>query len=510
MSVQAIEAGDGVGGTWLCNRYPGARCDLESIEYSYSFSPEIEREWVWSELMPSQPEIEAYLNFVAERLDLRRHIKFETKVVTVSFDEAGGLWNVTTDSGDQYQATFVICATGMLSIPIVPAIPGMDTFAGSSVFSSKYPREGIDFAERRVALIGTGSTGVQTAPILAQSAAHLYVFQRSAAYTFPTTTRPFEAGEYEALQSDYPKIRAAQREAMAGAARTGAFAAMARSAERPPLRTASVAEQTRAIEEFGVAGAVSWSDITSDPIAGEMARALYGRAVARIVRNPETAASLVPHYPFGCKRPIIDDGYYATFNRDNVTLVDLRKGGIEEITSQGIVTAQGSFDVDVIFYATGFDAMTGALDLIDIRGRDGRQLRDVWYAEGAASYLGLQIAGFPNFFIVGGLGGPGTLANVVPCLEVQIDLIADCIDKVRSQGYQTVEASAEAQSEWANHINSLVQGSVVLSSGCTSWWIGSNVPGKRRAFLSYAGGFPEYRRKCEQVAASGYTGFQFA
>jgi cation diffusion facilitator CzcD-associated flavoprotein CzcO len=510
MDAQLFEAGDGVGGTWFWNRYPGARCDLESIEYSYSFSQEIEREWVWSELMPPQQEIEAYLNFVTDRLALRPYIQFRTKVVGLAYDDDAAIWEMTTEQGARYQARFVICATGMLSVPIDPAIPGMDKFAGTSVFSSKYPREGLDVTGKRVALIGTGSTGVQATPILARTAEHLYVFQRSAAYTFPTTTRPFEPGEFEALRADYPAIRAAQREAPAGAARTGAFAALSLAAQRPPLRSATEEEQTRAIDEQGVAGALYWSDVTSDPVAGEMARKLYGKAVARIVADPETAASLVPDYPFGCKRPIIDDGYYEAFNRDNVTLVDLKNGAIEEITPGGIRTAQGGFAVDLIFYATGFDAMTGALERIDIRGRNGRSLREVWRDEGAASYLGVQIAGFPNLFTVASLGGTGALANVIPSLETQVDLIADCIVHVREQGYRSVEAVTDAQSAWTQQMNALVEGSVLFSPSCNSWWIGSNVPGKPRTFLSFAGGYPEYRRKCDEAAAAGYAGFEFA
>ncbi len=506
LRTRAIELGDGVGGTWLWNRYPGARCDIESIEYSYSFE-EIQQEWAWTDSMPGQLEIEAYLNFVADRLDLRRDIQFNTRVTALTFDENSGTWAVETDRGDRLHAPFIVAATGLLSVPVDPVIPGMDAFGGVSVLSSRYPREGVDFSGRRVALIGTGSTGVQATPVLARQAEHLYVLQRSAAYTFPTTNRPFEEGELEALKAQYPEIRAAQRAAMAGAARTSAFTVMSQAPMRPALKSATREEQLRAIDELGVAGALFWSDVTSDMEASELARRLYGEAIARIVKNPETAASLVPAYPFGCKRPIIDDGYFETFNRDNVTLVDLRKGAIQEITPRGIQTAQGLFEVDVIFYATGFDAMTGALTRIDVRGRNGDLLRDVWTRDGPGSYLGLQVAGFPNLFMVAGPGSPGALANVVSSLELQIDWIADCVAHMREGGYRTIEPRPDAQTAWVDHMSALVEGSVVLHPTCNSWWIGSNVPGKKRTFMSYAGGIPEYRRQCEEAATAGFAGF---
>lgn len=510
LKTRVLEAGAGVGGTWFWNRYPGARCDLESIEYSFSFSPEIEAEWSWSELMPPQAEIEAYLNFVTDRLGLRDAIRFETKVAAMHFDPAAAVWNVRTEDGDEYQAQFVIAATGMLSVPIDPAISGMESFAGVSVYASRYPRDGIDFTGKRVALIGTGSTGVQALPILARSARHVHVFQRSAAYTLPTTTRVFAPGEFEALRNNYPDIRASQRQARAAAARNGAFAALAFAAERPKLREASEAERKAALDEFGIAGALYWSDVMADPIANEMARELYGQAVSRIVRDPATAERLTPRYPFGCKRPIIDDGFYEAFNRENVTLVDLQEEGIQRIVPKGIVTTRGTIDFDVIFYATGFDALTGALDRIDIRGPSSRLLRDAWREDGPGSYLGLQIAGFPNLFIVGSLGGPGALANVIPCSELQIDTIVECIERARAHDCDTVEATALAQADWGELISEMVKDSIALSPGCNSWWIGSNVPGKPRTFLSYPGGYPEYRRKLEREAEEGFPGFEFA
>ncbi|MBL7501171.1 NAD(P)/FAD-dependent oxidoreductase [Frankia sp. CNm7] len=507
LRVRVLEAADKVGGTWLFNRYPGARCDIESIEYSYSFSAEIQQEWNWTEVLPGQPEIEAYLNFVADRLDLRRDIQFDTRVVAMTFDEADASWLVETEDGQRFVAPFVVAATGILSVPLDPGIPGLETFGGTTLFSNSFPREGFDFTGKRVAIIGTGSTGVQATPVVAEQAEQLYVFQRSAAYTLPSPGRPYEPGELEALKAGYDEIRAAQRTAHVGAARLSVFSVLTNMGSHPALKTASREEQQRAIAERGVVGALYWRDILSDPEAGAMATALYGEAVARIVRDPETAASLVPNYPFGCKRPIIDQGYYETFNRDNVTLVDLRKGGIEEITPTGIRTAQGFYELDVILFATGFDALTGALARIDVRGRKGESLREFWATEGPYCYLGLQMAGFPNLFTIQGPGSPSTASNFVAAMEQQIDWIADCVAHVRDGGYRTIEAQAVAQTEWIDQIVDLVAGSVVVHPDCTSWWLGANVPGKKRMYTTYALGLPEYRRQCAQIAAAGYAGF---
>jgi cation diffusion facilitator CzcD-associated flavoprotein CzcO len=457
--------------------------------------------------MPGQAEIEAYLNFVADRLDLRRDIQFGTEVTAMTFDEANESWSVETEAGQRFSARYMIAATGLLSVPHDPAIPGMATFEGTSLFSSRFPKEGFDFTAKRVAIIGTGSTGVQATPIVAQAAAHLYVLQRSAAYTFPSNARPFEPGELEGFKARYSEIRAAQRQAFPGASRTSAFTFMSQAASRPALKSATRKEQLLAVEEEGVVGAMFWSDVLSNIEANQMATRLYGEAIARIVEDPDTAASLVPSYPFGCKRPVIDGGYYATFNRDNVTLVDLHRGAIQEVTPAGIWTEQGFFELDVILYATGFDAMTGALTRIDIKGRGGALLRDVWKVDGPVSYLGLEVAGFPNLFIITGPGSPSALSNIVCSLEQQIDWIGDCLVYLQDHGNRTIEARPDAQAAWVEHANSLVAGSIALHPTCHSWWNGSNVPGKKRVYMAYAGGLPEYRRHCDEVSAAGYVGF---
>ena len=505
-----LEKADNVGGTWLFNRYPGARCDIESIEYSYSFSDEIQQEWVWTETMPAQPEIEAYLNFVADRLDLRRDIRFDTNVASMTFDEPAATWTVETEAGESFTAPFVVAAAGILSAPLEPDIPGMDTFAGDSLFTSRWPRHDVDLTGKRVGVIGTGSTGVQLIPVVAQQAQHLTVFQRSPAYTLPWQVRAFEPGELDGMKANYDEIRAAQRQHPVGAARLSAFSVMFEMITKPPLKTASREDQLRAVEENGVMGALSWGDVFFDIESNQMAAKLYGEAVGRIVTDPETAAALTPSHPFGCKRPIIDQGYYQTFNRDNVTLVDLRKGPIRAVTPTGIDTEQGTYELDLIIYATGFDAMTGALTRIDIRGRNGMSLKDFWAEEGPLCYLGLGVGGFPNLFIVQAPGSPSAATNFVAALEQHVEWIGDCIAYLRANDYRTIEALPEAQQEWIEHTTSLVAPTVLVHPTCNSWYNGGNVPGKKRMYMGYTGGIPEYRRRCDEIADAGYTGFKLA
>ena len=501
-----VEKARDVGGTWLVNRYPGARCDIESIEYSYSFSDEIQREWVWTETMPAQPEIEAYLHFVADRLDLRRDIRLHTDITEMAFDEATSEWTLNAASGEAFVAPYVVAATGILSVPLEPDIPGMDTFAGASLHTSRWPAEGFDLSGKRVGVIGTGSTGVQLIPVIAEQADRLTVFQRSPAFTLPWQVREFAPGELDELKARYPEIRAAQREHPVGAARLSAFSVLMTMLSRPPIKTAT-AEARAAAVEGGVMSALDWGDIFFDIDANRMATELYGRAIARIVDDPDTAAALVPTHPFGCKRPIIVQGYYETFNRADVTLVDLRRGAITEVTSEGIVTEQGSHDLDVIVYATGFDAMTGALTAIDVRGRGGVLLRDYWAQEGPVSYLGLAVAGFPNLFIVQGPGSPSAATNFAAALEQHVEWIGACLKHLSDNGIRTIEAQPDAQRQWVEHTTSIVAATVLVHPSCNSWYNGSNVPGKKRMYMGYTAGIPEYRRRCDEVAAAGYTGF---
>lgn len=505
--ARILEKAENVGGTWLFNRYPGARCDIESIEYSYSFSEEIQQEWVWTETMPAQPEIEAYLNFVADQLDLRRDISFGTTVVAMTFDEAAAHWVLRTEAGQSYVAPFVVAAAGILSAPLEPDIPGMDSFTGTSLFTSRWPRGEVDLRGKRVGVIGTGSTGVQLIPVIAPDVDELVVFQRSPAFTLPWSVRALEPGELDEMKGRYGEIREAQRQHPVGAARLSAFSVLIEMLSCPPIKSASAEDKLRAVDERGIVGALSWGDIFFDIEANRMATALYGEAIARIVKDPETAAALVPSHPFGCKRPIIDQGYYETFNRANVTLVDLRKTPMRAVTSTGIDTEGGHHDLDVIIYATGFDAMTGALTRIDIRGRDGMQLSDVWATEGPVAYLGLAVAGFPNLFIVQAPGSPSAATNFIAAMEQHVEWIGDCITHLRDGGYRTIEALPDAQRDWIEHTTSLVAPTVLVHPTCNSWYNGANVPGKKRMYMGYTAGIPEYRRRCDEVADNGYSGF---
>ncbi len=507
LHARILEKAEKVGGTWLFNRYPGARCDIESIEYSYSFSDEIQQEWVWTETMPAQPEIEAYLNFVADKLDLRRDIGFGVNVVAMAFDEITAEWTVDSESGQRYIAPFVVAAAGILSAPLEPDIPGMDSFTGTSLFTSRWPHEPVDLSGKRVGVIGAGSTAVQLIPEIAPEVGQLVAFQRSPAYTLPWSVRALESGELDDMKARYGEIRAAQREHPVGAARLSAFSVLIEMLSCPPITSATAEDRRRAVDEHGIVGALSWGDIFFDIEANRMATALYGEAIARIVTDPETAAALVPSHPFGCKRPIIDQGYYQTFNRDNVTLVDLRTDPIRSVTPTGIDTEHDHHDLDVIIYATGFDAMTGALTRIDIRGRAGVLLRDVWATEGPVAYLGLAVAGFPNLFIIQAPGSPSAATNFIAAMEQHVDWIGDCITFLRAGGNRTIEARPEAQRDWIEHTTSLVAPTVLVHPTCNSWYNGANVPGKKRMYMGYTAGIPEYRRRCDEVAANGYTGF---
>jgi cation diffusion facilitator CzcD-associated flavoprotein CzcO len=351
---------------------------------------------------------------------------------------------------------------------------------------------------------------VQLIPVVAQQALQLHVFQRSPAYTLPWRVHRFEPGELDEMKARYGEIREAQRAHPIGAARLSAFSVLLEMLGSPPIKSASRGEQLRAIQENGVLGALNWSDIFFDIEANQMAAKLYGEAVAGIVKDPQTAASLVPVHPFACKRPIIDQGYYQTFNRDNVTLVDLRKAPIREVTPSGIRTESDEYQLDVIVYATGFDAMTGALSRIDVRGREAMSLRDFWSTEGPLSYLGLAVAGFPNLFTIQGPGSPSAATNFVAALEQHVEWISDCLEYLRANRIRTIEALGNAQQEWIDHTTSLVAPTVLVHPSCNSWYNGGNVPGKKRMYMGYTGGIPEYRRRCDEIAAGGYTGFKLS
>ncbi len=507
-TADVIEAGDGVGGTWYWNRYPGARCDVPSMEYSYGFSPELEQEWDWTEVFPAQDELERYFNHVADRFDLRRDIQLGTRVTAATYDEGEDRWRVETDRDDRYSARFLVMATGCLSAPLEPQIPGRESFAGLSLFTNAWPEEGVDFAGKRVGLIGTGSSGVQATPVIAEQAEHLYVFQRTPSYAWPAGNKPLDPDLQREVKAQYRELRAQQRANFGGVVGTSGAIAVPLPRDVKILE-ASEEERLAAVDELEWAACRAWSDVLSDLEANAAGAELYREMLRRVIADPDTAEGLSPRdLPIGCKRPILHTDYYETFNRDHVSLVDLRRGGIEEITPAGIRTAQGEFALDVIVYATGFDAMTGALDRIDIQGRGGRRLRDAW-AEGARTLLGIQTAGFPNMFTVTGPGSPSVLANMVVCAEQHVEWIGDCLVYMREHGYHTMEATRAAQDAWVEHVNEVAASTMYTAPTCNSWYLGDNIPGKVRVFLPYVAGLHTYIARCEAVVEADYEGFAF-
>ena len=499
-SVRVFEAGDGVGGTWYWNRYPGARCDVESMDYSYSFSDELQQEWRWTERYASQPEILTYINHVADRFDLRRDIQLSTRVMSAVFDETTSRWTIETGRGDRVSARFCIMATGCLSDAQVPEIAGRETFAGRWYHTGRWPHEGVDLSGQRVAVIGTGSSAIQSIPIIATQAAHLVVFQRTPNYSVPAHNGPLDP-EYERhVKANYADFRRQARESRIGfvveRSEDSALAVGADERER---------EYEKRWTRGGLGFSATYVDLLTNQAANDTAAAFFRDKIRGIVRDPAIAAALTPRdYPLGTKRLCVDTGYYTTFNRDNVTLVDLRKTPIEAITPKGVRTSEREYAVDSLVFATGFDAMTGALLKIDIRGRGGRTLTDAW-AAGPRTYLGLAIAGFPNLFTVTGPGSPSVLSNMIVSIEQHVDWIADCLAHLRARGQTGIEATADAQEAWVAHVNEV--GDLTLYPRATSWYMGANVPGKPRVFMPYIGGVGVYREKCDAVAAAGYAGF---
>lgn len=503
LKVRVIEAGDGVGGTWYWNRYPGARCDIVSLGYSYGFSPELEQDWVWSEKYATQPEILRYAEHVADRFNLRKDITFGTRVTRSVYDEDTGLWTVYTDAGEAISAQYLIMATGCLSVPKQPDIEGADTFKGPTYITGKWPHEGVDFMGKRVAVIGTGSSAIQSIPLIAEQARSLTVYQRTPAYSLPAGNRPLTNAEISEMKEHYREYREAQKYHPAGIP----------DPPRPTLSAHMVSEEERratyeAAWETGILTALSgaYSDTLTDQQANDWVSDFIREKIADRVKDAETAEALMPRsYPFATKRACLDSNYYETFNRENVSLVDMRKTPIERITPSGIQTSAGEEAYDAIVFATGFDAMTGALMNVDIRGIGGAALRDKW-ANGPHTYLGIAIAGFPNLFTITGPSSPSVLSNMIVSIEQHVDWISDCIAWMRERGLATIEATEAAEDEWAAHNEAVAE--QTLFPQANSWYIGANVPGKPRTFMAYIGGVDVYRMLCDQIAASGYHGFR--
>jgi len=501
LRVKVLEAAEGVGGTWYHNRYPGARCDSESHSYMFYFSKALVASWDWSERYPQQPEILRYMNHVADFLKLWPDMVFNTRVQSAQFDEPNNLWRVTTSQGEEWRAKYLITAVGCLSSANVPDIPGLDSFAGEWAHTGAWPLDGLDMTGKRVGVVGTGSSGIQAIPVIAEQAAHLTVFQRTANYSIPARNAPLSEDFKQHVKQTADDIRQLMQETP----NAHCFRIQPRSAwdvsdeERQAIYQA-------AWDKGGLQFRATFNDLLRDKEANDTAAEFIKHKIKQVVRDPHTAALLSDiDHPFAAKRPPIDSHYFETYNRDNVSLVDIRRHPILHIDAQGIQTSQAHFPLDVIVFATGFDAMTGSLLRMNITGREGLTLKDAWHA-GPRSYLGLQVPGFPNMFTITGPGSPSVLCNLPPQIEQHVNWITDCIAYLHKQGIQQMEADTAASDDWVQQVNDAAN-ETLLPQVRHSWYLGANVPGKPRVFMPYAGGFARYRGICDEVAAQGYKGF---
>ena len=497
-----LEAGAGVGGTWYWNRYPGARCDSESHAYCYSFSEELTQDWQWSERYPGSEEIMRYLNHVADRFELRRDITFNCKVVAAHYNEADHLWSVHTDTGHIWSARFLITAVGCLSTANIPAIEGLDSFAGHWYHTGQWPPDGVDFRGKRVGQIGTGSTGIQAAPVIAATADHLTVFQRTANYSVPARNRALNESDQQNHRQHAAEIRQIMRSNTNGHPWTidERLAVETPAAEREKL-------YQHAWQVGGLKFRSAFADLLVSTEANNTAAEFIRKKICEIVKDPITAKVLANiDHPYGAKRPPIDTGYFETFNLDHVDLVDIKAAPIKCITPTGICTTHSKYDLDIIVFATGFDAMTGALLKMDIRGRDGITLADAW-SGGPRNYLGLQTSGFPNMFSITGPGSPSVLTNMPVAIEQHVEWITDCIGYLKQRKYSQIECTEASVTQWVDHANQAAN-ATLLPTVKHSWYLGANMPGKPRVFMPYAGGMAHYKKICDEVAENGYRGFR--
>jgi cyclohexanone monooxygenase len=499
VSVQGFEAGDGVGGTWYWNRYPGARCDIPSLFYSYTWDEALQKEWRWTEKYAAQPEILAYANHVADRFDLRPMIAFETRVLSATFDEAADRWSVVTDRGDELSARWLIMATGCLSTPRAPPIPGVERFAGATYHTGAWPHEGVDFTGRTVAVIGTGSSGIQSIPQIAAQAEHVTVFQRTPNFSIPAHNTPLTQKDIDAFWQMYPAYIAMVK---------GPGLGFGGGSAELPIPD-DEAQRKRYEELWAIGGAgflAAWGNLLTNIEVNDRAASFVREKIAETVKDPETARRLQPRdHPLGTKRICVDIDYFETYNRPNVTLVNLRETPIEEITATAVRTSEATYSVDSLVFATGFDAMTGALLAIKIRGLGGADFRGAW-AEGPKAYLGLAVAGFPNMFLITGPGSPSVLSNMISSIEQHVEWITACVAHMRSDGLTRIVADEAAQEAWVAHVRRVAD--KTLFPRAASWYMGANIPGKPRVFMPYIGF--GYRKKCADVAAAGYEGFVLA
>ncbi|MGF1597904.1 MAG: flavin-containing monooxygenase [Acidimicrobiales bacterium] len=501
LDVRVYEAAGDVGGTWYWNRYPGARCDSESYMYCFAFDRDLMQEWEWSGKYPEQPEILRYLNHVADRFDLRRNIVFDTRVTAAHFDDATNRWTVEADNGDRVSCRYLITGIGCLSSGQIPDFPGRDTFGGEAYHTGSWPHEGIDFTGKRVAVIGTGSSGVQSIPVIARQAEQLYVFQRTPQYMIPARHHTVDKAVLDEIKGDYDAIFDKARWSLGGFPYD--------VTERSALDV-SDEEREAIFEKAWSDGGFrfvfnSFSDLRTSHEASELAAEFIRSKIRQTVTDPAVADKLIPRdHPFGSKRTLIDTDYFETYNRDNVTLVDIRSAPITGITETGIVTTDGGYEVDMIVYATGFDAMTGSFNRIDFRGRNGERLVDKW-AAGPRTYLGLMTAGFPNLFMITGPGSPSVLTNMPIAIEQHVDLVTATIAHLDTEGHELIEPERAAEAAWVDHVNEVAAPTMFMRAD--SWYLGANIPGKPRVFMPYCGGMGPYRQRCAEVVANGYEGF---
>lgn len=502
LKIQAFEAGADVGGVWYWNRYPGARVDLPSIDYSYSFSPEIEQEWTWSEQFAAQPELLAYINFVADRLDLRKHIRFNTRVTSAVWDESRKLWTVTTDRGETVEATYCVMATGPLSIPKEPEIPGIERFRGQLLRAAKWPHEPVSFAGRRVGVIGTGSTGIQIVQEVGKEAGELFVFQRTPSFTMPMRNVKLEEDYVAEVKRNYAGIREAARNSAVGGIRpqsTRAFFSVTPAQRRQLLEDAW--------KNGGLAMLGTFVDLMINAEANEEVAEFVRGKIDEVVQDPATAEKLKPRgYPIFARRPCLDSSYYETYNRANVHLMDCLTDPIVEITEKGVRTESGETELDALIFATGYDGLTGALLAFDVVGRDGRTVGEKW-ADGARSCYGLMMEGFPNFFMTTGPNGPSALANIIRISEHDVDWIAQLLTHMHSEGLASVEPTRQAEQAWMDIVRALAQRTLV--SKAKTWYVGANVKDKPQGLTIFTGGFNKYREHCAAAAQDGYRSFAF-
>lgn len=503
LKVRAYEAGSGVGGTWFWNRYPGARCDVESLEYSYSFDEQLQQDWKWPERYGTQPEILKYINHVADRFDLRRDVQLNTRIKKATFDDVANRWTLVTDKDETIIARYCVMAAGNLSTPRVPDFKGISDFRGKWYHSGLWPHEGVDFSGLRVGVIGTGSSGVQMIPIIAQQAKHLTVFQRTANFSLPARNMPMPEEKERRHKAEYATRRAA---AMETPFAIGGHPKPTRSALDVSDDERNNAYEAKWQEGGSISYLYAYTDLLVNKQSNDTASEFARNKIRGIVKDKKTAELLAPKdHPIGTKRLCLDTNYYETYNRPNVSLIDVRSDPIDQITESGLKLKSGtSFELDAIVFATGFDAMTGALNEIDIRTSEGAVLRRHWEG-GPLTYLGLMVAGFPNMFIVTGPGSPGVKTQMIASIEQHVDWIADAIDHLHKHQLDRIAPAPQAEADWVAHVNQVADST--LYPLANSWYMGANIPGKPRVFMPYVGGFDRYKKHCDAVAARGYEGF---